>query len=81
VEGEKVCERIAEEKREEGNGSGDARGAQKNLEVERIGEEYTIILQIPVVNERAVANQPEAVRKHERVRQQKKKTDPEQWRG
>jgi hypothetical protein len=38
VEGKIVRERIAEKKGAEGHGSSDARGAQENLEVERIGE-------------------------------------------
>lgn len=81
VEGEEVRERVAEEERAEGHGSGDACGAQENLEVERIGEKRAIVLQIPVMDERAVADEPETVREHERVRKKEKQTHPEHRRG
>src|SRR6267378_5107705 len=51
------------------------------MEVEWIGEKRAIVLRIPVMDKEAIANEPEAVGEHERVREKKKEADPEQRRG
>jgi hypothetical protein len=76
VEGHVVREGIAEEDGEQRDGSGDARGAQKNFDVDGIVEELGVILKIPFVDDEAVANEPEAVGEHEGVGNEKEKRDP-----
>src|SRR5580700_8103949 len=64
---EVVGQRVAKEKSTEHYRGGDAHGAEENLGVERIGEEFLVIGEIPVMDEGAVLNRPEAVGKHECV--------------
>jgi hypothetical protein len=78
---EVVGERVAEEKRTEHHGDGDAHGAEENFCVERIGEEFFVIGEIPVMDEGAVLHGPEAVRKHQCVGQQEEERYPEKRRG
>jgi hypothetical protein len=78
---EVVGERIAEEQRTERHGAGNAHSAEENLGVEGIREQFLVIVEIPMVDDRAVLYCPEAVGKHQRVRQEEKKSDPEKWRG
>ena len=79
---EVVGERIAEEQGTEHHGAGDAHGAEENFGVEGIREELLIIVEIPVMDEDAVLYGPEAVRKHQRVGQKEKESDPEKrWGG
>ena len=45
-------------------------------------EELGVILEIPLVDDDAVADEPEAVGKHERVGKKKEEADPEErWEG
>src|SRR3984957_8021337 len=78
---EVVGERVAEENGTERYRGCDAHGAQENLGVQRIGEEFLVIGEIPVMDEGAVLNRPEAVGKHERVGQQQEERHPEERRG
>jgi len=68
VEGHVVGERIAEKEREKRDAGGDAHGAEEDFEVEGILEELRVVLQIPFVDECAVAHQPETVGKHQRCK-------------
>ena len=81
VEGHEVGERIAEQEREQRDAGGDASSAEKNFGVDGIMEELGIVLEIPLVDDDAVANEPEAVGEHEGVREKKEKRDPEKGRG
>src|SRR4029077_1630424 len=77
VERKIVGKRVAEKEGAKSHRSGDARSAQENLNVKRIAEQRAIVLKIPLMHKRAIANKPETVREHECVRQQKKKADPQ----
>src|SRR5580700_9369678 len=77
---EVIGERIAEEKRAEHYRGCDAHGAEENFGVEGIGEKFLVIGEIPIMDEDAVLNRPEAVGKHERVGQQEEKRYPDERR-
>jgi len=75
-----VGERVAEQDRQDRDGRGDSHRAEKNFDVERIGDELVIVLEVPLVNEEAVAHEPEAMREHQRVGKQQKQADPQKGR-
>ena len=81
VKGHEVGQRIPEEEGEKGDTGGDAHGAEEHFDVDGILEELGVILEIPFVDEEAIPNQPEAVSKHQGVRQEEEKADPEEGRG
>src|SRR5579864_929608 len=80
MEGEIVRKRIAEEERQKRNGSRDAHGAEKNFRVDGIGEKCSVVGEITLMDNEAVANGPEAVREHERVGEKKEEANPQEWR-
>lgn len=68
VEGHVIGKWKGEEKRKKCYRSGDPHGAEQDLRVNRIAEECFVIVERPVVNDEAIADGPETVRKHEGVR-------------
>ena len=55
---------------------------KKTSSVDGILEELGVILEIPLVDDDAVANEPEAVGEHQGVGQEEEKADPEKrWGG
>jgi len=80
MKGHVVGERIAEKQREECNACGDAHRAEEHFDVDRILKQLGVVLQIPFVNDGAIVQEPETVRKHKRVGQKKKETNPEEGR-
>jgi hypothetical protein len=80
MKGKIVSERIAEKEREKHDAGGDAHGAEKNFKIDGIFEQFGIVLKIPLVNDDALADSPEAVNEHQCVRKQKEQRDPEERR-
>jgi hypothetical protein len=77
VEREEICERVPEKKREQGDRSRDAHGAEENAKVDRILEQRGEVVEAPSVDDYAVADEPKTVRKHEGVGKEKESRDPE----
>ncbi len=80
VKGHVIGEGVAEKEREHGDAGGDAGSAKKDFGINGIVEELGVILEIPLVDDEAIADEPEAVGKHERVGKKKKKADPQEGR-
>ena len=80
VERQKIGERIAEEERAKRNGGGDAHRAKKYFDVNGFVNERAVIAQVPVMDDEAVANGPEAVSEHQRVGEQQEQADPKERR-
>ena len=81
MKGHVVGERIAEGEGEKRDTGGDAHGAEKDRNVDRILEKLGVVLQAPLVDNQAVAHEPETVRKHEGVGEQQEERDPQEGRG
>jgi hypothetical protein len=81
VERHVVGKGIAKEERKEHDAGGDARSAEEDFDVHGILKKFGVILEIPLVDKEAVANEPEAVGEHESVGKEKEKGDPEEGRG
>jgi len=77
---EVVGERIAEEQGAEGYGGGDAHGAEEDFDVDGLCEESVVIVEVPLVDEEAVFDGPEAVGEHQGIGKQEEKADPEEGR-
>ena len=75
-----VRERIAEEERAQCNRCGYAHGAQQDSNVHGFRKESGVIVQVPVMDDDAVADCPETVRQHQRIGKQKEQADPEERR-
>ena len=73
---DRIAEAIAEKKGTEHDGTSDANGAEKNVEIDRIGKKLFVIVETPLVDQYAVSHQPEAVRKHQRVGNEQEQRDP-----
>jgi len=80
AEGKIVRERIAEEEREKSDGGSNAHGAKENLKIDGIGEKSFVVLEIPVVNEEAIADEPETVGEHQAVGKEEEKAYPDERR-
>jgi len=61
VERQEVGERETEEQREKSYGGGDAGGAEEDFDIQTILEESGVVGEIPVMEDDAVADGPEAV--------------------
>src|SRR5881392_1830528 len=77
---QKIGEGISEKYGKHGDGGGDSNGAKKDLYIEWIFEECDVILEIPVMDDDAFADGPEAVKEHQNIGKQQKKCDPENGR-
>ena len=80
MERQVVGERIAEQQGTESDGGGDAHACGKGLRRRRDCDEVAVIVEIPLMNDEAVAHEPEAVGEHEGVGEEQEKADPEQRR-
>src|SRR5258708_20019496 len=70
-------ERVAEKYRKNCDGGRDAHGAEQDLDIKRIFEEREVVVQIPVMEDDAVADDPEAVQEHEQVGKKQEECYPE----
>ena len=77
VERQEIRQRISEKYRKKCNSGGDACGAKEDLDVEWIPEQREVVVEIPMIEDDAVSDSPEAVQKHEQVRKKKKERHPE----
>ena len=67
MERQEIRDWITEKNGEQRNGSGDARGAEEHLKVERIFEERRVVVEIPPIDDDTVADGPKAVKEHHQV--------------
>ncbi len=75
-----VGQGITEQQGTERDGGGDAHAAEEDFDVNGIGDEGAVIVESPLMDDEAVADQPETVGEHERVGEEQEKADPEQRR-
>ena len=75
-----IGERVAEQQGAKRHRSGDAYGAQEDSDVDGLGKESHIIVQVQLVDQDSVVDGPEAVREHQRVGKQEEQADPEERR-
>src|SRR6266403_259856 len=75
-----IGQRVAEQQGAKRHRGGDAYGAQEDSDVNGLGKESHIIVQVPLVDQDSVVDGPETVREHQRVGKQEEQADPEERR-
>jgi hypothetical protein len=76
MERQVVSQGVTQEQGQKRHRGRDPHRPKKHSDVEWIGKELVIILQVPLMDEHSIADQPEAVSKHQCVRKQQERAYP-----